>query len=154
MSKTSIIGPYFFEDQTVNQQNYLALLKDYVYPILKRKRIEKRFLCQQDGAPPHFSKDVRAWLNENFNGRWISRDGPISWAPRSLDLTPLDFYLWGFVKANVYKTQVNDIDDLKNRIEEQNKSIKKETLITVFDNIVKRLKFCIDVNGDTFEQYL
>ena len=42
---------------TVNQQNYLALLKDYVYPILKRKRIEKRVLFQQDGASPHFSKD-------------------------------------------------------------------------------------------------
>ena len=48
---------------------------------------------QQDGAPPHFFK-VRTWLNEKFNGRWIGRGGSISWAPRSRDSTPLDFFFF------------------------------------------------------------
>ena len=47
---------------------------------------------------------------------------------------------------------VNDTADLKERIEQGIKTIKNETLENVFDGIVKRLKFCIDVNGDTFEQ--
>jgi hypothetical protein len=54
----------------------------------------------------------------------------------------------------VYKTSINDIDDLKDRIEREIKGIKKDTLNNVFNGIVKRLKFCIDVNGDTFEQYM
>ena len=48
---------------------------------------------------------------------------------------------------------VNDTADLKERTEQGIKAIKNEILENVFDgNIVKRLKFCIDVNGDTFEQ--
>ena len=47
---------------------------------------------------------------------------------------------------------VNDTADLKQRIEQGIKAIKNETLENVFDGIVKKLKFCIDVNGDTFEQ--
>ena len=47
---------------------------------------------------------------------------------------------------------VNDTADLKERIEQGMKVIKNETLENVVDGIVKRLKFCIDVNGDTFKQ--
>jgi hypothetical protein len=54
----------------------------------------------------------------------------------------------------VYKTTINDTDDLKNRIEREIKGIKKDTLNNVLNGIVKRLNFCIDVNGDTFELYI
>ena len=47
---------------------------------------------------------------------------------------------------------VNNTADLKERIEQGIKAIKNETLENVFDDIVKRLKFCINVNGNTFEQ--
>ena len=50
-------------------------------------------IFQQDGTSPHFSKEIRTWLNENFNGKWIGRSGPISWTPHSPDLTPFDFVL-------------------------------------------------------------
>ena len=46
---------------------------------------------------------------------------------------------------------VNDTAHLKERIEQGIKAIKNKTLENIFDSIVKRLKFCIDVNGDTFE---
>ncbi len=82
------------------------------------------------------------------------RGGPISWAPRSPDLMPLDFFLWGYIKTKVYKTKVNDIADLKERIEQEIKARKKETLENVFHGIVKILKFYVDVNGDSFEQYM
>ena len=47
---------------------------------------------------------------------------------------------------------VNDTADLKEKTEQGIKAIKNETLENVIDGIVKRLKFCIDVNGDIFEQ--
>jgi hypothetical protein len=38
------------------------------------------------------------------NGRWVGRYGPIPWPPRSPAITPLDFFLWRYVKNIVYKT--------------------------------------------------
>ncbi|KAG8296099.1 hypothetical protein J6590_065086 [Homalodisca vitripennis] len=43
-------------------------------------------------CPPHWGKIVRDYLNDTFPGRWIGRDGPIPWPPRSPDITPLDFF--------------------------------------------------------------
>ena len=67
------------------------MLKNYFYPTMQRKKLNNKMIFQQDGTPPYFSK-VRTWLNEKFNGRWIGRGGSISWAPRSPDSTPLDFF--------------------------------------------------------------
>ena len=61
------------------------------------------FIFQQDEAPPHWHRDVRYFLNESLPQRWIGRVGKEDlslqfWPPRSPDLTPCDFFLWGFVK--------------------------------------------------------
>ncbi|KFM77029.1 Transposable element Tc1 transposase, partial [Stegodyphus mimosarum] len=65
---------------------------------------------------PHWGTIVRSSLNDHFIGRWIGRGGPIPWPPRSPDISPLDFLFWGFVKDNVYRRRVSNIDDLKARI--------------------------------------
>ena len=57
-----------------------------------------------------------------------------------------------FRTTKYIKIKVNDTADLKERIEQGIKAIKNERLENVFDGIVKRLKFWIDANGDTFEQ--
>ena len=59
-------------------------------------------IFQRDGAPPHYGTVVREWLNEKFVGRWIGRRGRIEWPPRSPDLSPCDFFLWGVLKERVY----------------------------------------------------
>jgi hypothetical protein len=48
-----------------------------------------------DGAPPHFSQVVRQYLGHKFPNRWIGRGGTQNWPPRSLDLNPLDYHVWG-----------------------------------------------------------
>ena len=65
----------------------------------------------------------------------------------------LDFFLWGYIKNNVYKNNLKDLDDLKIKIIQEIRSIEKETLKNVFSEIEKRLSFCISVEGNTFEQY-
>ncbi|KAJ4433406.1 hypothetical protein ANN_15665 [Periplaneta americana] len=47
-----------------------------------------------------------------FPGRRIGRTGPIRWPPRSPDLTPLDFFFWGFIKDRVYATKPHTIPEL------------------------------------------
>jgi len=68
-------------------------------------------------------------------------------------MAPLDFFLWGYIKNNVYKNSIKDLDDLKIKITQEIRSIKKKTLKNVFSEIEKRLSFCISVESDTFEQY-
>ena len=62
---------------------------------------------QHDGAPPHYSRLVREYLNASFRNRWLGRGGPVAWPPRSPDLTPLDYYIWGHMKTLVYESKVD-----------------------------------------------
>ena len=59
MSSRCIIGPYFFEVETTNGDNYLKMMKEYFRPIIGKKRIQNKIIFQQDGAPPHFPLEVR-----------------------------------------------------------------------------------------------
>ncbi|EFN65149.1 hypothetical protein EAG_00038, partial [Camponotus floridanus] len=40
----------------------------------------------------------------------------IEWPPRSPDLSPLDFFLWGYLKSKVYKTNPRNLNNLRRRI--------------------------------------
>jgi hypothetical protein len=154
MSKSQLVGPYFFEDDNVNGKNYLLMLQTFFIPEIRKLNKLRSIIFQQDGSPPHFSIDVRQYLDKHFPNRWIGRGGSIRWAPRSPDLTPLDFFLWGHIKNNIYKTPVKDMDELKMRIDTEIKSISKTTLSNVFSNILKRMDLCISVDGDHFEHLL
>ena len=63
------------------------------------------YIFQQDGSPAHY-KDVLGYLKRNLPQRWIGRTGKddalMRWPPRSPDLTPCDFFFWGFVKDTVF----------------------------------------------------
>ena len=96
-----VIGPFFFHETTITADIYLDLLTKYVTPQLINS--EPNIIFQQDGAPLHWGLCVCQFLNETFSDRWIGRDGPISWPPHSPDITPLDFFLWGYVKDTVYR---------------------------------------------------
>ncbi|CAF3484969.1 unnamed protein product [Rotaria socialis] len=116
ISKNQLVGPYFFEDDTVNGNNYLSMLQNFFIWEVRKLHNVRSIVFQQDGASAPFSTDVRQYLDNHFPNRWIRRGGPIRWAPRSPDLTPLDFVLWGHVKSNIYKTRVKNVAELKRRI--------------------------------------
>jgi len=44
-----------------------------------------------------------------FPDAWIGRGGPIPWPPQSPDLSPLDFFLWGYIKNNGYAEKIRNI---------------------------------------------
>jgi hypothetical protein len=46
----------------------------------------------------------------------VGRDGQIPWPSRSPDITPLNFFLWGYVKKIIYKTSVTSLDEQTLRI--------------------------------------
>ncbi len=57
------------------------------------KSYPENMVLQQDGAPPHYSLDVREYLHQNLPNRSMARGAPISWPSRPTDLTPRDFFL-------------------------------------------------------------
>lgn len=85
-------------------------------------------------------------------GTWTSE---IQWPPRSPDLTPLDFYFWGYIKNEVYKEPLQNIEELKNKITHVCHNISKDVLKKVTSNEVKkRLEFCMTSNGQHFEHLI
>ena len=110
-------------------------------------------IFQQDGAPPHWGLHVCQFFNETFSDRWIGRDGPISWPPRSPDIPLLDFFLWGFVKDIVYRTKVRDITDLKQRISDAIATIDEDMLQRTWQEIEYRLVVLRLTNGTHIEMY-
>ena len=72
---------------------------------------------QQDGATCHTANETIVLLKETFGERIISRRGPVAWPSRPCDLTPLDYFLWGYVKSLVYADKPETIDDLEENIQ-------------------------------------
>ncbi|XP_075710450.1 uncharacterized protein LOC142743511 isoform X2 [Rhinoderma darwinii] len=125
----------------------------FIYPLCTEAGTFPEFF-QQDGAPPHYGCQVRAFLDEQFPGKWIGRRGPVEWPPRSPDLTPLDFYLWGHLKAIVYAVKIRDVQQLKLRILEACASISSAVLLSVCEEWEKRVALTIQHNGQHFEHIL
>ena len=71
---------------------------------------------------------------------------PTLWPARSPDITPLDFFLWGYVKTNVFKSEIKDIDDLKTKITEAVASVRPEMLVNTWKEVKSRLEMLAE-NG-------
>lgn len=153
MSAKTVIGPYFFEENganvTVTGSRYLNMLNEFFLPSLHRKRISiTRTWFQQDGATSHVPNDVLTLLKKKFPNRLISRNTDFIWPPRSPDLTPPDFFLWGHLKSRVYVDKPADIEALKSAIRREISAVKKGTLQKVIENFHKRLVECKKQRGD------
>ena len=70
------------------------------------------------------------------------------------DITPLDFFLWGYVKDIVYQTKVRDIADLKQRIRNAIATIDEPMLQWTWQEINYHLDVLHATNGAHIEVYL
>lgn len=156
MFRDRIVGPFFFEG-TLTAQSYTAnildgAVSDFICDLPLSELRSTWF--QHDGAPAHFSSRARSYLNACFSQQWIGRGGPMFWPPRSPDLTPLDFFLWGHIKNEVYSTEPQDVNDLKNRIVSACANIEPHVLKREVQSMKKRFMACVAVEGRHFEHYL
>ncbi|GBL89140.1 hypothetical protein AVEN_255263-1 [Araneus ventricosus] len=90
---------------------------------------------QFPNAPPHYGNIVREFLDTTFPQWWIGRGAVMAWPSRSLDLTPLDFYLWGYVKQHVYSERIKDINNLKQTITDVIHSVTPDVLTCVWEEL-------------------
>lgn len=140
-----IIGPFFFENEqgaavTVNGERYRAMINDFLFPALEEEDIGNIWF-QQDGAPCHTAHVSIDLLRTVFEDRIISRNADVIWPPRSCDLTPLDYYLWGAVKDKCYADKPATIDALKNNIRIAIDDIMPHTIENVLKNWTDRMGY-------------
>ncbi|GFU51262.1 putative LOC100569746 [Trichonephila clavipes] len=89
---------------------------------------------QQDGATCHTARATIDLLKDTLGDRLISRFGPVNWPPRSCDLTPLDYFLWGYVKSLVYADKPQTLDHLEDNIRRVIADIRPQMLGKVIEN--------------------
>ena len=141
VSAKTVIGPFFFQNEnghavTINQELYRDMMTNFVMPIIRRKRM-RQFWFQQDGAPSHTSRITIDFLKNLFPGRLMSKSGDLDWPPRSPDLTPADFFLWGYLKSKVYVNKPRTVEELKDNIREEIAAILAEILAKTMENAAK-----------------
>lgn len=150
------IGPFELPAR-LNRFNYLDFLQNDFPGLMEDVDLERRrnIYFQQDGAPPHFGRNVRQYLNNNYGNHWIGRAGPIAWPPRSPDLTPLDYYLWGHVKSLVYAANTTVRLECLDKINGAFDSIRRspDLIARATGDLARRLDLCRRVQGHHFEQY-
>ncbi|KYN26649.1 hypothetical protein ALC57_03979 [Trachymyrmex cornetzi] len=84
--------------------------------------------------------------------RWTNN--PVSWCPRSPDLSSLDFSLWGYLKNVVYSKTPTTRENMMERITLACRSIPRNILLSTVDSFERRVQLCVDFNGQVFEHLL
>ena len=117
------------------------------------QEIVSSVIFMQDGAPPYFSCFVTNVLNERFSDAWIGRGVPVPWPPRSPDLSPLDFFLWGYIKNIVYAEKIRNIQHLQGRITSATEIVTRDMIQKTWQEIEFRLDVSRATNGAHIEMY-
>lgn len=117
----------------MNAKRYLAMLEDYAHDFISTWDNYNDLIFMQ--GPPPFASPVRAWYDTHFLGRWLGRPGPLEWLSRSTDLTYCDFFIWGWVKNEVYRIKPKTFDEWEGRIHQVFANVPQKNLPKYVANI-------------------
>ena len=150
-------GPYFLDNGNVTAESYRRTMQDIVVPTLQNhygRRHFQRLVWQQDGAAPHRARGSLEYLNNVFGDRMLalgSAQGQ-SWAPSSPDLSPLDFSIWGNLKAKVYTAPLpQTIEELQQKIRVSVQDMRHSYIEKCVHHMKTRATLCLQQNGGHFE---
>ncbi|GFW67503.1 uncharacterized protein TNCV_3391741 [Trichonephila clavipes] len=139
-----LVESFFKNDEghnvTVHGDRYRAMITNFFIPELNNHDVQELWF-QQDGATCHTARATIDLLKDTFGDRLISRFGPVNWPPRSCDLTPLDYFLWGYVKSLVYADKPQTLDHLEDNIRRVIVDILPQMLEKVIENWTSRLDY-------------
>ena len=91
------------------------VIGEFLFTKIEEKNIDNIWF-QQDGATYHTAEATHEVLLPVFEDRITSCRDDVVWSPRSCDLTPLGYYLWGAVKDKCNDDKPETIDALNNNI--------------------------------------
>ena len=150
-----VLGPHFVQGR-LNTREYLRIIRYHVVQgDFRRQNIQRANMWwQQDGATAHTSNLSLNYLRGQFPGRVLSNRGDQDWPARSPDLTVCDFYLWGYLKHQIWSqdagNQPTNLRELKDAIRNQCANLDPAMIRQAFQGMVHRVRKCLHVNGSTF----
>ncbi|GFT49164.1 putative DD41D transposase [Trichonephila clavipes] len=153
---------HFWLNGYVNKQNCRIWSKAnpqvYVETPLHPEKLTVRCVLWAGGIiGPYFFKNDEGHnvtVNDTFGDRLISRFGPVHWPPRSCDLTPLDYFLWGYLKSLVYADKPQTLDHLEDHIRRVIADIRPQMLEKVIENWTSRLDYIRASRGSPMPEIL
>lgn len=165
-----ILGPIIFEGHLTGER-YLNFLQNEIDQFIDNLPLANYadIFFQQDGAPPHNTREVTRYLNARFGQQWIGNTGPVRWPARyvfscilylfligafylrSPDLTPLDFFIWGTIKNDVFDTPSATQQELEAKVRESIARISPQQLRNAVRATVRKVTLCRDQLGGHFE---
>ncbi|GFX45293.1 DUF4817 domain-containing protein [Trichonephila clavipes] len=138
---------------TINGDRYRDRITNFFIPELNNHDVQELWF-QQDGATCHTARAKIYLLKDTFGDRLISRFGPVNWPPRSCDLTPLDYFLWGYVKSLVYADKSQTLDHLEDNIRRVIADIRPQMLEKVIENWMSRLDYIRASHGNRMPEII
>ncbi|GFU88140.1 uncharacterized protein TNCV_5074871 [Trichonephila clavipes] len=99
---------------------------------------------------------VNGWITETTFGedRIVSRHCGVPMASSVSDLTPVDFWLWGYLKSRVYLSSPSSLSELKDAIRREVTSIHPDMLHSAVAGFVTRLECLLPCGGGHVEHIL
>jgi hypothetical protein len=92
---------HIFFEEIVTAESYVLMLNSFFLPTMFAHSYVKYCFFKQDGAVSYTASITAPSLNCQLPKRWIGTGGRWNWAPKSPNLTPPDFFLWGHLKSQV-----------------------------------------------------
>lgn len=143
--------------ENLNSDRYLEILRNIVVPATENPPLQEygAMYYQQDGAPAHNARIISEFLDATFPGNWIGNREPYLWPARSPDLSPLDFFLWGYPKGTVYARHSTTKEDMIARVRNTLQGIELQVIRnSTRENLRKRVELCLEHEVAHFEHVL
>ncbi|GFV64761.1 uncharacterized protein TNCV_3275321 [Trichonephila clavipes] len=116
----------------------------WVFNILWIDEAHSRFMMTLTTITVPFGRPLIHTFGED---RIVSRRCRYPWSPRSPDLTPADFWLWGYLKSRVYLSGPSSLSELKNDIRREVSSIDPDVLHSTVAGFVTHLECLLPCSG-------
>ena len=133
------IGFFKLFDGRLNSEAYIEILGDHLLPSIDLLRESQHVIFQQDNAPCHTAKKVKAWFDEN-------KINVMPWPANSPDLNCIE-NLWSWLDRELSKVQICNLDQLKSEIIKNLNNVPISIVHNLVDSMPNRIQECLKVKG-------
>ena len=140
MSEGTTIARIF--NDSMNGALYCDVLETEVKQSMKIFRKKTDYLFQQDLAPWHTSKLVKAKMAK-------MKLNLLPWAAKSPDLNPIEM-LWSILDKKLIGKPIYSISELKKRLQQEWDDIDKQLCLSLIDSMSDRIDKCLKARGGHF----
>ena len=133
---------------------YLNLLREKVAPTLQTRGVLSTENFIKYSAPPYGASSVKTFLFRTLvEDQMISRGCKIRWLPMSPNLTPIDFWLSGYLKSLVYRSTPFTPTELKAAFQHIVSVIHPDMLYSAVTGVMTCFSCSLLYGGGHVEQF-